>query len=169
MNLDRPLLIAGIDPGVTLGYALIDFHGSIVKIKSSKDLDLDTVIAELSDQGKILVIGCDKAKIPGFVEKLSSKLGAKKVYLEEDLPRETKRSMVKDHELQNKHERDALASAIFDQKRTECLSNKIDRVLLENNKRYLSSSVKELVIKEGPSIRRALKLAEENKESLRVI
>ena len=39
---DKQLLLVGVDPGTTLGYAAIDFEGNIIKLYSNKNLDRDT-------------------------------------------------------------------------------------------------------------------------------
>ncbi len=147
------MLIAGIDPGTTVGYALIDFEGNIIKIKSSKGLDFGKVISEISNQGKVLIIGCDKAKVPRFVEKLAVKLGAKKIYPKEDMHIEEKRNLVRDFEVKNEHERDALASAIFAQKKSKGIISRINSSLPDLS---LNPKVRELVIKQGLNIKSAI-------------
>ena len=42
----KPLLIVGIDPGITAGYAVLDINGKIIKVRSSKQLDLNSLISE---------------------------------------------------------------------------------------------------------------------------
>ena len=54
----KPLLIVGIDPGVTVGYALLDINGNVIKLYSSKELDLDKLIS------KIIEIMKEKEKLP---------------------------------------------------------------------------------------------------------
>lgn len=86
----KKLLIAGIDPGTTLGYALLDLNGNVVKINSSKQLDMSTLILEIIKEGKVIVIGTDKAKAPKFVEKTAAKIGARLIIPREDLTVEEK-------------------------------------------------------------------------------
>ena len=81
----KPLLIVGIDPGTTVGYALLDVNGKVVKVDSSKGLDLDTLTAKIAAVGIPLVVGCDKAKVPSLVDKFSIKVGAKLVFPSEDI------------------------------------------------------------------------------------
>ena len=109
----KKLLIAGIDPGTTLGYAVIDLEGNLVQINSSKNLDINSLISELIDFGKIVVIGTDKKKNPSFIERLGVKLGAKVIAPEYDLKVVEKRGLVKEYKTNNQHEIDALASAFF--------------------------------------------------------
>ena len=53
-------LIVGIDPGITTAYAVLDTKGSLIKLKSSKKLNLSTVINEiLQIDGKIIAVGSD--------------------------------------------------------------------------------------------------------------
>ena len=36
---NQELLIVGVDPGTTVGYAAIDFEGNVIKTHSEKNLD----------------------------------------------------------------------------------------------------------------------------------
>lgn len=144
----KRLLIAGIDPGTTLGYALLDLEGNVVKIDSSKQLEMSSVIVEMIKQGKVIIIGTDKGKAPKFVEKLSSKIGARLIGPKEDLRVEEKREFTKGYEFGNEHEKDALASAIYAFKRIRRLLRKVDVYLKNHNKEGIKDEVKEIVIRD---------------------
>ena len=47
---DKRLLIVGIDPGITTAYAVLDIEGSLIHLKSSKQLDLNHLISEIIKQ-----------------------------------------------------------------------------------------------------------------------
>lgn len=133
----RDLLIAGIDPGTTSAYALIDLKGNILRIESSKPLGMKNVIPRLTKLGKVVLIGCDKAKPPVFVSRVKTKLGAKLIYPKEDLKIAEKTDIVNElkyadkikGQIKNTHERDALASAWFVYKEIEMTMNKVNRFL----------------------------------------
>jgi len=144
----KKLLIAGIDPGTTLGYALLDLKGNAVKIKSSKQLDMSSLILEMIKEGKVVVIGTDRKKAPRFVDKLSSKIGARLIKPEEDLSVEQKRELTKGEEFGNEHEKDALASAIYAFKRIRSLLIKVDFYLKEHDKENIKNEVEEIVLKD---------------------
>ncbi|MEK6907137.1 MAG: DUF460 domain-containing protein, partial [Nanoarchaeota archaeon] len=113
------LTIIGIDPGTTKSYAVLDLHGEILEIKSSKKLDISTITKEAFKFGKPILIGTDVNKVPGFVEKIASSLGAKIFKPEINIQRKHKTKLVKKFlkkkgfEINNKHENDALISAIL--------------------------------------------------------
>lgn len=145
----KKLLIAGIDPGTTLGYALLDLEGKVVKINSSKQLEMSSLIMEMIKEGRVIVIGTDKGKVPKFVEKVASKIGAKTVGPEQDLRVDDKRELTKGYEFGNEHEKDALASAIYAFKRVRALLRKVDIYLKDHHKEGLSDEVKEHMLKNG--------------------
>ena len=70
-------MIAGIDPGTTVGWAIITFSCELVAIGSQKELNRDKLISELVKRGRVLVVGSDKAKIPSFVKEVAVKIGAR--------------------------------------------------------------------------------------------
>jgi len=43
--MEKQLLIVGIDPGTTLGYAAIDFEGNLIRVYSDKNFDLNSLIS----------------------------------------------------------------------------------------------------------------------------
>ncbi|MEM4245203.1 MAG: DUF460 domain-containing protein [Candidatus Nanoarchaeia archaeon] len=145
----KRLLIAGIDPGTTLGYALLDLQGNVVKINSSKQLEMSSLILEMIKEGRVIIVGTDKGKTPKFVEKLASKIGAKIIKPEEDIKSEEKRELTKGYDFSNEHERDALASAIFAFKRVRSLVRKVDEYAKEHDKERISEQIKEELLKNG--------------------
>jgi len=66
----RPLLILGIDPGTTLGYAALDINGNIIEISSSKLLNLNSLISKINNLGTSIIVGCDKKKTLILLENL---------------------------------------------------------------------------------------------------
>ncbi|MFH1210477.1 MAG: DUF460 domain-containing protein [archaeon] len=142
----KKLLIAGIDPGTTLGYALLDLNGKIVKTRSSKQLEMSSLILEMIKEGRVVIIGTDKGKTPKFIEKLSSKIGARVIKPQEDMSVEEKRETTKEYDFKDEHEKDALASALYAFKRIRGLLNKIDNYLKEKGKEGISNEVKQIML-----------------------
>jgi len=149
-------LIAGIDPGTTVGWAVFDLTGRLVAAGSRKELDLDSLIAKLTSIGKIIIVGSDKAKIPSFVQEAATKLGARVIGPLQDIRVDEKRRMTAEHSFSNTHEMDALASALIAFKKVNPLLNKIGMFLEREKKLGLFEDVAELVIKEEISIRSAV-------------
>lgn len=148
-------MILGLDPGTTVGWALLDFSGNLVKLDSERGLDLNSLITKLLSENKILFIGCDKAKVPSFVQAVARKLGAKVISPHSDLPVSEKRLAVA---VNNSHERDAFASAFFAFKKISPLIKRVKRFLVRENQVSLFEEVIEIVVKEQISIKHAFQL-----------
>ena len=89
------LIIVGIDPGTTIGYAILDMsetrsvsehaqehlvldmNKNLITTGSSKQLDLNSLLSTITLYGKVIAIGTDKKKTPSLIEKFAAKTGAK--------------------------------------------------------------------------------------------
>ncbi len=109
----RKLIIAGVDPGTTVGYAFLDLDGKVIGIGSQRNLNFRDFLSLAIEKGDIVIVGADKANPPSFVERLANKVGARLITPDHDLDVREKRDITKKHKTQNDHEMDALASAIF--------------------------------------------------------
>jgi len=169
--MSKQLLIAGVDPGTTLGYAVIGINKRLIKIGSSKQLDLSSLIKIIAGIGNILIVGTDKKRIPDFVEKFSRKIGARVIPPKNDLKIKEKKAITAEYEIKNSHEMDALASALFAYKEILPLLKKIDSYLKIKKKERFSNEVKELLLtEEGLNIKSALDIAElPEKEEVKTI
>ena len=154
------LTIIGIDPGTTKSYAVLDLNGNILEVKSSKKFNANMIIKEIIRFGKPILIGTDVTKIPNLVEKIASSLGTKIFKPETNLQGHHKTKVVKkflkkrDFEVNNKHENDALISAILAYKSIKPLLNKIEN-------KYPNKAIEEiknLVLKENINIKQAIYL-----------
>ena len=157
---DKNLLIAGIDPGTTTGYAILDLDGKIVGLNSSKNLGLNTLIADVLKLGKVVCVGTDKAKIPSLVELFAAKTGAKIIYPKEDLKAYEKRKLAADFKTEGEHQHDALASALFAFRRIKGILERIDRYAEENKKQSIKDKIADIVLTKEISIREAMDMIE---------
>jgi len=160
------LLIAGIDPGETKSFAIMDIEGNLKGISSSKHYNLESMIKEISSYGKVVIVGTDVNPCPKFVKGISKALKAdlfvprenilvrKKNNLNNEFRKQTKQKM------KNKHQKDALAIAILALKSLNPLLNKIDLRLLQENKQHLSIKIKEQVLVKKIPIKKAIDLLE---------
>ncbi|MBI4438900.1 DUF460 domain-containing protein [Candidatus Woesearchaeota archaeon] len=148
--------MAGIDPGTTSSYALLNTKGQTVSIRSAKGLDTNTIISEITRQGTIIAIGTDKKNIPSMIQKISAKTGASTVKPDEDLRTSEKLQLTKNREHKNEHERDALAAAISAYKELQPLLQKIEKTLEETKNLHLKTKVTRMVICEKTSISTAI-------------
>jgi len=158
------LLIVGIDPGTTVGYAILDMQGKLLLTCSGKELDLAKLLQNISAHGKPLLIGCDKHKIPGLVESFAAKFSAVIASPEHDLLVEGKKAMTSAFSFANHHEMDALASALFAWRKYQQLLEKIQHKLDGEKKELLCAPVTELVVKHGLSIKAAIAVLEQPEE-----
>jgi predicted RNase H-like nuclease (RuvC/YqgF family) len=156
-----------VDPGTTAAYAVLNINGGLVKRRSSKNIDLSTLVKELFYEGTVIVLGTDKRKCPAIIQKLAAQTGAKIINPRKDLLTKEKRELIKNFEVANEHEADALASARFAYKEIQPLLKKIDYFLKKKEKEELSSKVKKLVVTKEMSISSALKLLEPEKEEIK--
>ena len=153
----NPIIVV-LDPGSTIGYAILNFNGDLIECKSFKGT-LSDVILRVSKHGKPAIVGTDVDPIPKTVEKFSSSTGAKIVFPEGNMLFIQKRKITRKYlkkkniKLKNRHELDALAAALIAWKSFKTLFNKIENKILEQN---ISKKVKELVIIEEISIKSAI-------------
>jgi len=167
---EKQLLIMGIDPGTTLGYAAIDFEGNIIKLHSEKNLDLNTLISNIIKLGKPLIVASDKEYNPDFVDKLAIKLGARIIGPDYDLKVNEKRALTKDYETKNQHEIDALASAFFAFKKISSLLKKINIFTEHYKKENIKQQLIEFVVGKELNIKDAAEIIEEpEKEEIKII
>ncbi len=178
-------LIAGIDPGTTVGYAFLDLNGKLLTIGSGRALALNKIVSTATIYGKPIAIGTDKAKPPGFIEAFASKFRARVFHPEEDLKEEEKRNLVKHLsevnpgvKWENEHEFDALSCAGFAFSNLKNLLERIRKSIREHSlekehdleeHRLHFDRVAELVLKQGIAIKSAIALVEEKEPELKPV
>jgi len=148
-------LIAGIDPGTTAAYALLDMEGNLLEAASAKELGLNEMIARVSARGLPLIVSTDKAKVPDFVQQFAAKTGAKIFSPREDVKAEEKRKLTSSFFLENIHQSDAVASALLAFNSYSSLLTKIRKYAKENSREGLLDAFYLLVVKEGRSLKDA--------------
>ena len=159
------LLIAGIDPGTVGAYALLDLDSNLISISSGRHLTQSNLTLEIIKHGKIIIIGCDVQQAPNLTAKVASSIGARVVSPDHDLKYLEKIKIVDTFlknnkqfiKLNNQHEKDALAAALYGLKRIKNLMKRIEDHLEQNNKEYLSEQVKRKVLLENIPITEAVK------------
>ncbi|ADG90473.1 DUF460 domain-containing protein [Thermosphaera aggregans] len=111
-------LIMGIDPGMTVGVALIDLEGRPVFTKSWRTIDRYEIISAISSYGKVVVIATDVSNPPELVKKIGSLLGAIVYAPERDITVDEKNKIISelretyDFTIEDSHVRDALVAAL---------------------------------------------------------
>ncbi len=147
--------IVGIDPGTTLGLAMLDLDGNPVEVFSSKNCSFSDAIRRIISHGTPLIVASDVSPTPSMVKRISNALSSHLHELHESLSIEDKIALTKDerYTYQNVHERDALAACLYAFKH---YSKKFAQVRKKTPPGVDVEEVKALVIK-GVSISAAIK------------
>ncbi len=156
MTKEKHNLIVGIDPGTTTAYAILGIDGKKIAVKSSKGLNLDRIIREVSQKGTPLIVGTDRKKCPQMVSKFSAKTGSAKAIPPYDMPETEKNAMTKGMGATNAHEKDALAAALSAYKKYEPLLRRVNKTLMKERKTEFAEEVASRVISKKISIKKAL-------------
>jgi uncharacterized protein len=134
--LDKIPVIVGIDPGTTTGIAILDMSGGIVRIWSGKNAGKAQISKVISRAGIPVIISCDTNPPPRMVEKIASTFSSRMEVPKEDFLRKEKYLMTRGFNsagngeekiFRNRHERDALASALYGWGRVKNLVSRIDK------------------------------------------
>ncbi|MCL2460995.1 MAG: DUF460 domain-containing protein, partial [Euryarchaeota archaeon] len=104
-------VIVGIDPGTTLGIAILDLSGTLLTLHSSRQMGLSDAIAYITSVGRPIVIASDVHPMPFSVEKIRRSFNAVAYTPNHDLSVEAKYALTKEDVYTNDHERDALSAA----------------------------------------------------------
>ena len=152
-------LIVGIDPGTTVGVALIDLNGNVIAIRSKKSWSYSDVVDFILSHGKPVVIATDKKTVPDYVNKLKASFNCILYSPKEDLPVEKKKNLVSSYKILNDHERDALAAAMD---AYNSYKNKLKNIEKRIPVGYDLEEIKAGIIK-GFSLRNMLEAKEETK------
>ncbi len=141
----KRLLIMGLDPGTTTGYAILDINGEIIKIASTKGLISNKLILSTLKYGRVIVVGSDINPAPKYVKKFSKKLGAKLTFPNQRFSSREKNEFIETH-VKDLHQRDALFAAKYAYKKISPLLKKIDRSLKKRDKEYLTDKIKLMLL-----------------------
>ncbi|HIH21010.1 TPA: DUF460 domain-containing protein [Candidatus Micrarchaeota archaeon] len=149
-------MIVGVDGGTWRAFAVLDFDGKLVALKSRKNWLPGEFLAEVSDYLPT-IIACDKNPAPRKVLVLKSVFGARLFKPSKNLSQLQKHSLTRDFKVRNSHERDALASAI---KAYNSVAAKISAVEKKSREAGVPAeqrlSVKRMVLK-GETVANAIK------------
>lgn len=150
----RNYTIVGIDPGTTIGVAIIDLNGNPVEVFSSKNYSIADTITRIISRGKPLIVASDVTPTPSMVKKIGGLFSSFVHELDGSLSTEEKIALTKGegYEYKNVHERDALAACINAFKRYK---KKFSQVQKKTPPGVNVEEVKALVVK-GMSISAAI-------------
>jgi predicted RNase H-like nuclease (RuvC/YqgF family) len=165
----RRYTIVGIDPGTTIGVAMLDLDGRPIDIFSAKNYSVSDVVARIISLGKPLIVASDVTPTPSMVKRISSIFATLVPELDESLSLEDKIALTKGagYEYKNAHERDALAASVTAFKH---YSKKFSQVQKKTPAGVNVEEVKAQVIKGvsiSAAIDRLISLKRENKEFIK--
>lgn len=158
----KPLII-GIDPGTFAGVAILDIDGNVLDVFSGKNLDRQVIIKHLERYGKPLIIASDVSPPSETLEKLAATLHAKLYVPQQSLTQSEKEEIVKTYlknigsslEIEDAHQRDALAAALDAWKSFKLKFEQIDNYISKLDLDLDLDKIKSEVIK-GSSIALAI-------------
>lgn len=125
MKLGKNYLFVGVDPGTTTGVALLGLDGDLISVESRRSWGFDKVIDFIVGHGIPSVIAADVDHAPSFVAKVATSFGVPLVHPPENLSTEFKQDITRGLEFGDAHQMDALAAALFAQRKNR---NKIRRL-----------------------------------------
>lgn len=156
--MDKIRVIAGVDPGMTTGIAVISLSGDILGITSKKDFRLGEIIGFIASLGKPVIISTDRKDAPELASKIASSFSAALCSPPEDMKEEEKAIMTKGL-YRDSHERDSLACAFYAKSVYQKIMDKIDRASESMGLADYADRIKDLVIRgEARNIAEAMDL-----------
>lgn len=121
-------IIAGIDPGITVGIALLDLYGRLIFAESVKNVGIRYIIHKIISAGRPVIIATDISPAPELVEKISAKFNAD-IYTPDRIITQQEKIKISKQYLHpnNSHIRDSLAAASLAYESIKKTIEKIDR------------------------------------------
>ena len=108
----REHIIVGVDPGTTIGVAVLNLDGELKGLVSSRMMSVPDIVSYIREKGKPVVVATDVVPPPATVEKIKRSFKATLFAPNERIAVEEKVKLAKPYGYKNDHERDALAAAV---------------------------------------------------------
>ena len=105
-------IIAGIDPGSTIGIAILDLRGRKIGTYSFSG-GLSEAVKTIERHGTPSIIACDVTPVPDMVARAASFFSCKLYTPQRNIREEDKRKVASGAGTQNAHERDAYTAAVY--------------------------------------------------------
>ena len=168
-------LIVGIDPGVTVGIAILDLRGEVILLDSAKGLSRGDVVRRISEYGTATIIATDVTTVPAFIQTLSTKFNSRIHSATKVMTVSDKNAMIRTfnntngNKPSNSHERDALVAALNAYSSYKNIFDRIEAAIKKRDVRIPISrsfidNAKTLVVQEEIPIKDAIdRLLQEEK------
>lgn len=128
----RKFTIVGLDPGTTVGIAILSLDGDLLYLKSFRGIAPDEVVKLIAEYGKPAVIASDVTPMPGSVEKIRRSFNAIPASPGIEVSAEEKIALGKTFGYSNDHERDALTAALLTYRSYKNIFTRIEKKAPEN-------------------------------------
>ncbi len=154
-------LIVGIDPGLTIGLAILNLNGKVLKVDSFREATRGDIIRAISRYGRVSLLCTDKFPYPLYAEKLAATLNAKLysprsvMTISEKNEVSRKIAMEQNCQINNAHERDSLSAAYKGYTKYRVEFEHIDKKYSDEYDQTLRDYIKDAIVK-GKSISEAL-------------
>ncbi len=161
----RPYAIAGIDPGATVGIAIIDLSGRKIATASGSG-GMAEAVKIIERHGTPSLIACDVFPAPEMAHKVASYFSCRLFSPSREVREEEKRKMAAGSGVRNNHERDAWCAAVLAFRSHANRLRQIDS--LEGFPQQEKEEVKHLLLK-GYKLRDALLSLREPEEEKKIV
>ena len=131
-NPRRKFTIVGLDPGTTVGIAILSLNGDLLYLKSFRGIAPDEVVKLIAEYGKPAIIASDVTPMPGSVEKIRRSFNAVPASPGIEVSAEEKIALGKTFGYSNDHERDALTAALLTYRSYKNVFTRIEKKAPEN-------------------------------------
>lgn len=119
--------IVGIDPGTTVGIAILSLDGDLLLSGSYRGISFDEVVKLIAEYGKPAVVATDVFPMPDAVERVRRSFNAVPYSPGVEIPAEEKIAMARPYDYSNDHERDSLTAAVSAYKKYKTVLLKVDK------------------------------------------
>jgi predicted RNase H-like nuclease (RuvC/YqgF family) len=161
----RQYTIVGIDPGTTVGIAILSLDGELLLSESVRGISHDEVVRMIAEYGKPAIVATDVYPTPSAVEKIRRSFNAVIWSPGGEIRAEEKIALARTFGYSNDHERDSLTAAIATYKSYKNVFSRVEK----RAPKYLNTDSIKLHVINGDSIEEAIeKVASESKIQIRV-
>lgn len=108
-----PYVIVGVDPGTTVGVAILNLDGKVLHLESVRAQSPAELISVISSVGIPVLVATDKADMPAGVEKIRRAFGAIGWTPKKDVLVKDKYAADEGYAFADDHQRDSLAAALM--------------------------------------------------------
>ncbi|MEM4554437.1 MAG: DUF460 domain-containing protein [Candidatus Anstonellaceae archaeon] len=145
MRTERKYIIVGIDPGTTVGFAVLDLRGRRIGGGSLLDGGSRSLVATIQRYGTPSLIACDVGEAPELAQKIASYFACRLFLPNRVVREEEKRAYARFQKISSAHERDAYVAAVLAHR---AYANKLRQIdALEDLEGKDKEVVKHLVLK----------------------